>query len=131
MRAGVRRDWSRVGRRGERPLVYVALGSHANAFRTGTTRVDPKCWPKEGVAVYRAYGVAMLDHEAAGRTVDPSLVRVTALAPAWLRFPGTWGEDQYAGFPNAVFKVGTGPVGPAFQDDWRDPFHGPLHWPRG
>jgi hypothetical protein len=129
--AGVRRDWSRVRRRGDRPLVYVALGSHANAFGTGTTRVDPRCWPKEGVAVYRAYGVAMVDHEAAGRTVDPSLVRVTAIAPAWMRFPGTWGEDQYAGFPNAVFRFGTSPVGPAFQDDWRDPLHGPLRWPRG
>jgi hypothetical protein len=111
--------------------VYVALGSHAHAFGAGTTRVDPSCWPKEGVAVYRAYGVAMLDHAAAGRIVDPSLVRVTAAAPTWMRFPGTWGEDQYAGFPRAVFRFGTGPAGPAFQDDWRDPLHGPFHWPRG
>jgi hypothetical protein len=129
--AGVRRDWSRVTRRGTRPVIYVSLGSHANGFRAGTTPVDPKCWPKEAVAVYRAYGIPMLDHAAAGRTVDPALVRVTAVAPAWMRFPGTWGEDQYAGFPNAVFRFGTGPAGPTFQDDWRNPLHGLLRWPRG
>jgi Vacuolar protein sorting-associated protein 62 len=127
---GVRRDWSRVVRRGTRPLVYVSLGSHANGFRPGTATVDPKCWPKEGVAVYSAYGVAMLDHAAAGRTVDPRLVRVTALSPSWLRFPGTWGEDQYVGFPNVVLRFGAGPIGPAFQDDWRDPLR-MLTWPRG
>jgi hypothetical protein len=129
--AGVRRDWSRVTRRGGRPLVYVSLGSHSNGFRAGTTAVDRTCWPAEGVAVYRAYGVPMLDHAAAGRTVDPVLVRVTAAVPPWMGYPGTWGEDQYAGFPNAVFRFGTGPSGPAFQDDWRDPLHGPLRWPRG
>jgi hypothetical protein len=127
---GVRRDWSRVTRRGTRPLVYVSLGSHANGFRAGTTPVDPKCWPKEGVAVYRAYGVAMLDHAGAGRMIDPKLVRVTSIAPSWMRFPGTWGEDQYIGFPDVVLRFGAGPIGPAFQDDWREPLK-LLTWPRG
>ena len=127
--AGVRREWSKVPRRGSRPVVYVALGSHANGFRAGTSVLDPACWPKEAVAVYKAYGVRMLDHAAAGRTVSPAVVRVGAASPAWMRFPGTWGEDQYAGFPN-VFRFGTGPRGPIFRDDWRDPARGPLTWPR-
>jgi hypothetical protein len=128
--AGVRREWSKVPRRGSRPVVYVALGSHANGFSAGTSVLDPACWPKEAVAVYKAYGVRMLDHAAAGRTVSPAVVRVGAASPAWMRFPGTWGEDQYAGFPNAVFRFGTSPRGPIFQDDWRDPASGPLTWPR-
>ena len=129
--AGVRRAWAGVPKRGARPVVHVSLGSHANGFRSGTSLVDPKCWPKEGVAVYKAYGIPMLDHAGAGRMVSPALLRVTAITPGWMRFPGTWGEDQFAGFPNVVFRFGTGPAGPAFQAGWRNPLHGPLRWPQG
>jgi hypothetical protein len=129
--AGVRRDWAAVTKRGSHPVVYVSVGSHANGFRAGATVLDPKCWPREAVAVYNAYKVPMLDHAGAGRIIRPALVQVSASSPGWMRFPGTWGEDQFAGFPNVVFRFGTGPVGPAFQDDWRNPLQGPLRWPRG
>ena len=129
--AGVRREWTAVTKRGTHPVVYVSVGSHANGFRAGTTALDPKCWPKEAVAVYKAYKLPMLDHAGNGRTVRPVLVPVSSSAPDWMRFPGTWGEDRYVGFPNVVFRSGAGPTGPAFQDDWRTPLLGPLRWPRG
>jgi Vacuolar protein sorting-associated protein 62 len=128
---GVRREWSAAPKRGSHPVVYVSVGSHANGFRPGTPALDPKCWPKEAVAVYKAYKVPMVDHAALGRTIRPALVQVSSSSPGWMRFPGTWGEDQFVGFPNTVFRFGAGPAGPAFQDDWRNPVYGPLNWPRG
>jgi hypothetical protein len=118
---GIRRAWATVPKRGGRPVVYVSLGSHANGFRPGTPVVDPRCWPREGVAVFQAYGVAMLDHAASGRLVSPRVVPITALRPAWMRFAGTWGEDQYAHFPTATFRFGAGPTGPTQKAAWREP----------
>ena len=128
--AGVRREWSKVPRRGSRPVVYVALGSHANGFRAGTSVLDPACWPKEAVAVYKAYGVRMLDHAAAGRTVSPAVVRVGAASPAWMRFPGTWGKTSTPAFPTPSSASAPARGARSFQDDWRDPARGPLTWPR-
>ena len=127
---GARRAWSRVEKRGSRPVVYVALGSHANYFAPGATRLDPRCWPSEAVAIYRAYGVAMLDHAARSRLLAPPLVRVTRSSPAWMSFAGTWGEAQYASFPGNVFRFGASPRGPAFHQLWREPFRTPAGWPR-
>jgi hypothetical protein len=71
----------------------------------------------------------MLDHAAAGRTLSSlRLVPVTATSPSWMAFPGGWGEDQYARFPNATFKFGAGPRGPVFHDLWRKPFATPAAW---
>lgn len=126
---GARLPWARAPKRGGRPLVYVALGSHANFFSTGTTRLDPRCWPKEAVAIYKAYGVEMLDHTGQGRVLSPRVVRVTASSPAWMRFAGPWGEKQYAHFPQATFAFGTSPRGPAFHELWRRPFAVPAAWP--
>jgi hypothetical protein len=127
---GVRRAWAAVPKRGGRPVVYVSLGSHANGFRPGTAVVEPRCWPREGVAVFQAYRVTMLDHAASGRLVSPRVVLVTALRPAWMRFAGTWGEDQYAHFPTATFRFGAGPTGPTQKTAWRDPLS-VLRWAVG
>jgi hypothetical protein len=127
---GVRRDWSRVPRRGTRPVVHVALGSHANYFTNGAKVLDRRCWPKEARAVFLAYAVPLLDHVAQGRTVDPAVVRVGASSPSWMAFQGTWGEDQYIHFPDvAPLRYGTGPVGPAFHALWRRPVATVLSWP--
>jgi hypothetical protein len=64
--------------------------------------------------------------------VRPRVVRVTAVAPGWMRFAGTWGEDRYAGFPDVdPFRSGAGPRGPAFHEQWRRPLAVPLAWPAG
>jgi len=129
---GARRDWSRVTRRGTHPLVYVALGSHANFFAPGELRQDTSCWPKVAVAILRAYGIVLRDHVAAGRTVAPAVLPVTARTPSWMAFSGAWGESQYVHFPNnAPFAFGLGPVGPAFHALWRKPLATVLSWPRG
>jgi hypothetical protein len=129
--SGARRAWAKVPKRGQRPLVYVALGSHANYFRNGSFRLDKRCWPEQATIVFENYGKPLRDFVAAGATLSPRLVRVTAAAPAWMRFPGSWGEDQLIFFPQATFTYGQGPTGPAFKPVWKDPIGVPLRWPKG
>ncbi len=128
--AGVRRDWARAPHRGSRPVVYVALGSHANYFTPGKKPLARSCWPKEALAVADAYKVPLLDSAARGRTVVPTVSRVTAAAPSWMAFAGTWGEDQFVHFPDvAPLRFGAGPRGPAFHELWRRPVATVLAWP--
>ena len=127
--AGVRREWSKVPRRGstgrlrrprlacqrlprghERPRSGV-LAEGGGSGLQGVRRTDAR--PCRG----RAHGEP---GGGARRRGEPCLDAI----------PRHLGEDQYAGFPNAVFRFGTGPRGPIFQDDWRDPARGPLTWPR-
>ena len=129
---GVRREWSRVTRSGTHPLVYVALGSHANQLRAGPMRQQLVCWPDVARPVLQAFGVVPQDVAAAGRRVRPAVVPVTSTRPAWMRFEGRWGEAQYAGFPGVdPLAFGAGPEGPAFHTIWRRPFAEPLTWPSG
>lgn len=128
---GARRAWAKVERRGARPVVYSALGSHALYFRPGRYAQARRCWPKEALAVFEAYGVAVVDHAARGRALAPRVVPVTRTSPAWMRFTGSFGESQYLHFPQATFAYGAGPRGPAFHDLWRRPFAAPRGWPAG
>ena len=126
---GVARPWRRSSRRGSHPVAFVALGSHALGFAAGAVRLDERCWPPQAISVYRAYGVTLRDRYATGRTVRPRIVPVTAGTPAWMRFPGGWGEDQYVRFPSVdPLRFGQGPVGPAFHRLWRQPFATLAAW---
>ena len=128
--SGARRDWARSPKRGRRPLVYVAVGSHANYYGPGTFPHDPRCWPRELRDVVRA--LKLVDHTGNGRVVAPALVPVSATSPSWMRFAGRWGEDGYVRFPNnAPVVYGAGPEGPAFHEQWRHPVTLELSWPRG
>ena len=129
---GARRDWARVPRHGTHPVIYVALGSHANYFAPGEILHERRCWPQVALAIFDAYKVALRDHVATGSTVTPQVVRITSVAPSWMSFSGRWGETQYAHFPdNAPFPFGLGPRGPAFHALWREPVATVLGWPRG
>jgi hypothetical protein len=128
---GARRAWTKVERRGMHPVLYSALGSHALYFRPGRYAQEKRCWPKEALAIFDAYKVAVVDHAASGRAVSLRVVPVIAASPAWMRFPGTFGESQYLHFPQATFASGAGPRGPAFHELWRKPFATPNSWPRG
>ena len=129
---GARRDWANVARKGTHPLVYVALGSHANYFGPGELPLDRRCWPNVALAVYKAYGVELRDHVAAGPAISPAVVSLTASSPAWVTFAGRWGETQYVHFPqNDPLAYESGPPGPAFHALWRKPVATVLGWPRG
>ena len=128
---GARRAWANAERRGSRPVVYSALGSHALYFKPGRYAQMKRCWPQVALSVFDAYKVAVVDHVAAGRSLSPRVAAVNATSPGWMRFPGTFGEDQYLHFPQATFKSGAGPRGPAFHDLWKRPFAEPRSWPVG
>ena len=129
--SGAQRAWARVPKRGARPVVYVALGSHANYFRPGTFALDKRCWPEQATIVFENYGKPLRDFVGVGRTVSPGLVRVTAASPSWMTFSGAWGEDQLIFFPQVTFTYGLGPTGPAFKKIWKSPIGVPLGWPKG
>jgi hypothetical protein len=128
---GARRAGAKAETRGARPVVYSALGSHALYFRPGRYPQEKRCWPKEALLIFDAYKVDVVDHAARGRAVSPRIVAVTAKAPAWMRFPGTFGESQYLHFPQATFASGAGPRGPAFHGLWQKPFEEPRNWRTG
>ena len=130
--SGARRDWARVERRGTHPVVYVALGSHANYYAAGEIPLDRRCWPPVARAIFTAYAVPLRDHVASGTPVTPGVVPITALSPSWMTFAGRWGETQYVHFPrNTPFAYGLGPAGPAFHALWRKPLQTALGWRRG
>ena len=97
--------WSAVEKRGGRPVVYVAHGSHAAYFRPG---VRDRMWPDP-------------NDEADGRglAVRPPLEPISADRPAWMRWPGRWGAARAGWVPGEMDS----PRGPAFQPQgrWSDP----------
>jgi hypothetical protein len=129
---GKRRDWSRVPKRGARPLVYVAIGSHANYFTAGTQRFDPRVVEPLFISLIRQAGFVPADHTGKGPVVRPRLVRVSATRPGWMTFAGSWGESEYIRSPGGQpVALGAGPRGPAFHAQWRRPVVEALSWPKG
>lgn len=106
----------------DEPAPAVAYGA---AFRSGG-RTALQYWLFHAFDLYE---VPVLDHVGRGRRVAPTVVRVSARSPAWMRFAGSFGESQYMHFPQATFAFGSGPRGPAFHDLWRRPFAEPRTWP--
>lgn len=129
--SGARREWKQVPKRGQRPLTYVALGSHANYFAPGSYPHNKRCWPEQARIVFESYGKPLRDFVGTGRTISPRLVRITATSPPWMSFSGAWGEDQIIFFPQVTFMYGLGPTGPAFKTVWKNPIGVPLSWPKG
>jgi hypothetical protein len=93
--------WAAVEKRGGRPVVYVANGSHAAYFRPG---VRDRTWPDP-------------NDEADGR----GAVVVPAVEPLgeWADWPGRWGGARAGWAPGEMDS----PRGPAFQPQgrWSDP----------
>jgi hypothetical protein len=122
--SGETRDWADTPRVAGRPKVYVALGSHANYFAPGLHEFDRACLPAEVVAFFEQAGLPLpADVTAEGPTArDASVLRVTEKRPAWIRFPGFWGELEYFNAPPiGTVQFGTSPVGPAFHAVWQAP----------
>jgi hypothetical protein len=129
---GQQREWARVQKQGQRPRVFVALGSHANYFTAGRHRFDPRVVEPVFISVIRQKGLEPADRTGPGRVVRPRLVRVTATTPSWIAFAGAWGEDAYIRVPpSEPVRYGNGPPGPAFHEQWRRPVADASGWPRG
>jgi hypothetical protein len=93
-----------VTRRGGRPLVFAAHGSHASYLRPGTR---DRMWPDP-------------NDEADGRgaVVSPRLVEITRGSPDWMRRSAPWGGSRARWW---VPPEQDSPLGPAFQPDRWDP----------
>jgi hypothetical protein len=129
---GTQRTWAKAPKQGTHPIVYVALGSHANFFTTGHEPLRADCWTKQVITIIKAYGALPIDHTAKGRVVRPAVVRVTSKSPSWMAFAGTWGETGYVHFPgNDPIENGAGPRGPAFHQQWRAPVATVTSWRLG
>jgi hypothetical protein len=138
---GKRRAWRTVPRwRATHPVVHVAFGSHAGSFHARPWPMDlrPGCYDQIGAALLRAVLPAVLDFLGDGRRFGPrgagtttKIVRVTASSPAWMAYPGWWGEAQFFHIGDFT-DVGDAPTrGPAQHELWREPLRTPLGWSAG
>src|SRR6266480_3684853 len=78
------RHWDDVEKVGQRPVVYVALGSHASYFDDGMPITH---WQRTKYFIDRSDG----------KVTPKSDVRLEILpgpAPGWARWPGHWGDTE-------------------------------------
>lgn len=124
---------------GTHPVVYVALGSHANYFEAGTHPINLMCVPLQAQMILSGLGLPLpADHMVDGPVIGPPGVEGPA-APIhmigdetpWLDFDGVWGELQYFHAPAPIGTVpfGTSPVGPAQHPLWSHPLATIATWP--
>jgi hypothetical protein len=83
------------------PLVYVARGSHAAYFRPGAH------WT----------GVWFDNADGRGPRIDPALIVLSDDQPAWVAWPGYWGDTKAGDSP---FDANS-PTGPARHPQWQNP----------
>jgi hypothetical protein len=140
---GVVRGWKRAQTKsGTHPVVYVALGSHANYLSAGfhgvagiphviTPRFSGIPLPEpDFTSSQTSYGPTGSAPNALG-VLDVS----DGTAP-WLSFGGPWGDGSYVllrtGAKSTAYThlgVGNSPPGPAFHAIWRDPLLQFRSWP--
>ena len=126
-----REDWRSVEKEEKektRPIVYVALGSHANYFKVDEFKIDnPELW-KTGIyyAIPRSKDA---DVTGRGKRLSPNNYQLTLLSDStvWLRFKGLWGE-WISNEPLERIKLtniwDNGPATISQQDPWKYP----LKW---
>ncbi len=107
------REWSRVKKHGQRPVVYVAQGSHAAYF-------------DDGMPLTHWHFTEHFIDRADGKVTPKGDVKLEVLAepaPGWARWPGRWGDTQRpTKGPKAYREISSGsPTGPARKDHWTDP----------
>ncbi len=138
---GQRRAWADTPRLGTHPLVYVAVGSHANYFSPGAHPLDARCVPPQVFAILARLGLpGPADRTGLGELAGPQQAGgvVTTIheigdgVHQWESFPGFWGELQYFHAPSiGTVPFGASPVGPAFHEVWSDPLGTLATWPSG
>jgi hypothetical protein len=87
-----------IERRGGRPVVYAAHGSHASYFKAGTR---DRLWPDPND-----------EADGRGRAVSAPVVEITRSEPSWMRDPEPWGNSRAS---RLVPPEQDSPPGPAFQ----------------
>jgi hypothetical protein len=125
------------------PVVYVALGSHANYFEPGVHPFHSACVPilvqtlLQGLGLPQPADVVSDGGPSAGPNVgDGSVMTIHQIdedSPAWMSFPGTWGEQQFLHAPQPIGTVpsGTSPQGPEFHAVWVHPLATIAGWHAG
>ena len=93
--------WASVKKSGTSPLVYVARGSHANYFGAGSHFT--------GIWIDRADGK--------GPQISPRLEVLSDAAPAWVLWPGFWGDTKSTGSP----VDSSSPSSPGRRPQWLEP----------
>jgi hypothetical protein len=133
---GVNRPWSRTPTRGgTHPVVYVALGSHANYLSPGYRGEAgvPHVVPTK----FSGVPLPQPDFTSAQISVrSAAIVDVSDGSAPWLSFAGAWGDGSYllltrpgSKTPFARLRVGDSPPGPALHGIWRDPLQQFRAWP--
>jgi hypothetical protein len=138
--SGETRPWAETPQVKGHPLVYVAHGSHANYFEPGLHEVDPACLSPEVIALFQQAGLPLpADVAAEGTAGGPAglglpesvaIRRVRPEEPAWIRYPGFWGELEYISAPAPIgtAPIGPSPVGPALHTVWQRPLATLATW---
>ena len=152
---GERLAWAKVEKSPEgssHPVVYVALGSHANYFAPGngvlgTIPIPASCIPGAIAKVlpslpFLQVADQVLGREAGGAVIGPpdsgdvpaTIHRIDGMS--WAGFGGFWGESEYfftpiplGPLPAGAFPFGVGPASPANQPEWNPQVV--LGWPMG
>jgi len=103
-RYGEKRSWNDVRKDGERPIVYIARGSHASYFEPGFHQTE--AW----------YDLA----DGKRPAPDLTLELIRADTHAWMLWKGRWGDTK----PDPRDKVGlhsNAPTGPGRKTQWSKP----------
>jgi hypothetical protein len=149
---GQRMQWAHVEKspaNSSHPVVYVALGSHANYFSAGTgplglIPIPASCIPAALSSILPSLPFLKVDDQVlaggavvgpAGTGVEPATIHAID-GQAWSTFGGFWGESEYFStpiplgpFPAGAFPLGVAPASPANQPGWNPQVI--LSWPVG